>query len=39
LEVLNPTNGWGDARGAVTYLWDLERMCEAHPKATLRFCH
>ena len=36
LELLNPQNGWGDARGALTYLWDIQRMCEMHPKAILR---
>jgi hypothetical protein len=32
----NPENGWGNAEGAVTYLWDIQRMCEAHPGARLR---
>lgn len=31
----NPPNGWGNAEGAVTYLWDIQRMCEQHPDATL----
>lgn len=35
LRELNPPNGWGSAEGAVTYLWDIQRMCEAHPNATL----
>jgi hypothetical protein len=35
LRAENPENGWGDAEGAVTYLWDIQRMCEAHPKARL----
>lgn len=32
----NPDNGWGDAEGAITYLWDIQRMCERHPHGTLR---
>lgn len=32
----NPENGWGNAEGAVTYLWDIQRMCEQHPKGKLR---
>jgi hypothetical protein len=36
LREMNPENGWGDAEGAVTYLWDIQRMCEQHPRATLR---
>lgn len=39
LRELNPDNGWGNAEGAVTYLWDIQRMCEAHPKATLYVSH
>lgn len=35
LRELNPDNGWGNAEGAVTYLWDIQRMCEAHPNAYL----
>lgn len=31
----NPENGWGCAEGAVTYLWDIQRSCEAHPAARL----
>lgn len=31
----NPDNGWGNAEGAVTYLWDIQRFAEQHPKATL----
>lgn len=31
----DPSNGWGDADGAVTFLWDIQRMCERHPKARL----
>jgi hypothetical protein len=37
LQELNPDNGWGNAEGAITYLWDIQRLCEAHPAATLRF--
>lgn len=36
LRLMNPPNGWGNAEGAITYLWDIQRMCERHPKATLR---
>lgn len=36
LRAENPSNGWGDAEGAVTYLWDIQRMCEAHPQGRLR---
>ncbi len=36
LRNLEPPNGWGNVDGAITYLWDIQRMCEAHPKATLR---
>jgi post-segregation antitoxin (ccd killing protein) len=35
LREMNPSNGWGNAEGAVTYLWDIQRMCEMHPKARL----
>lgn len=35
LREMNPKNGWGDAEGAVTYLWDIQRMCEAHPDGYL----
>jgi hypothetical protein len=31
----DPPNGWGNAEGAITYLWDIQRMCEAHPHARL----
>lgn len=31
----NPSNGWGNAEGAVTFLWDAQRMCEQHPDAVL----
>lgn len=31
----NPENGWGNAEGAVTYLWDIQRFCEQHPDAKL----
>src|SRR3978361_444787 len=31
LRELNPSNGWGSTEGAITYLWDIQRMCEAHP--------
>lgn len=34
---LNPPNGWGNAEGAVTYLWDIQRMCERHPDGRLAF--
>lgn len=36
LREMNPPNGWGNAEGAITYLWDIQRMCERHPNATLR---
>jgi hypothetical protein len=36
LEPMNPKNGWGNYEGAVTYVWDMQRMCEKHPKAILR---
>lgn len=39
LRALEPDNGWGNAEGAITYLWDLQRMCEAHPKANLYVSH
>lgn len=35
LREMNPENGWGDAEGAVTYLWDIQRMCERHPNGYL----
>lgn len=35
LHEFDPDNGWGDADGAVTYLWDIQRFCEQHPNATL----
>lgn len=35
LRELNPGNGWGNAEGAVTYLWDIQRMCERHPEGRL----
>lgn len=35
LHEMDPDNGWGDADGAVTYLWDIQRMCEMHPKGRL----
>lgn len=35
LRQYEPDNGWGNAEGAITYLWDIQRMCEAIPKATL----
>ncbi len=31
----DPENGWGDADGAVTYLWDIQRACEANPRDRL----
>lgn len=36
LHALDPPNGWGDAEGAVTYLWDIQRMCEQNPDGRLR---
>lgn len=35
LRELNPENSWGDAEGAVTYLWDMQRACEQYPDGTL----
>lgn len=35
LRELAPTNGWGDAEGAITYLWDIQRMCEQMPTGKL----
>lgn len=35
LREMNPGNGWGNAEGAITYLWDIARLCEQHPDATL----
>ncbi len=35
LRALDPPNGWGCAEGAITYLWDIQRFCEAHPKCKL----
>lgn len=32
----NPLNGWGNAEGAVTYLWDIARLCDANPDHDLR---
>lgn len=34
LREMNPENGWGDAEGAITYLWDIARFCDQHPSAT-----
>ena len=31
----NPDNGWGNAEGAVTYLWDLARYCDEYPDSDL----
>lgn len=39
LREMNPGNGWGNAEGAITYLWDIQRMCEAHPNAILRISY
>lgn len=39
LREMNPPNGWGNAAGAVEYLWDIQRFCEQHPKATLYLSH
>lgn len=35
LRELNPDNGWGNAEGALTYLWDIQRSCEQEPDSTL----
>lgn len=35
LREANPKNGWGNAEGAVTYLWDIARFCDEHPHARL----
>jgi hypothetical protein len=35
LREMNPKNGWGNAEGALTYLWDVQRSCEAEPESTL----
>lgn len=35
LHEFDPGNGWGNADGAVTYLWDIQRACEQHPKGRL----
>lgn len=39
LRLLNPKNGWGDADGAITYLWDIQRACEMHPKCSLHLSY
>lgn len=31
----NPSNGWGSAEGALTYLLDIKNACEAHPIGVL----
>lgn len=36
LKKLDPPNGWGNAEGAIVFLWDILRMCEKYPKCTLR---
>lgn len=36
LREMNPPNSWGCAEGAITYLWDIQRACEAHPNSELR---
>ena len=38
MQELNPPNGWGDARGALSYLRTLLDECRAHPKAEIRVC-
>lgn len=38
-EELNPSNGWGDALGACSYLTELAEACEKHPKATIEISH
>lgn len=35
LREANPANGWGNAEGAVTFLWDIQRLCEQEPNAVL----
>ena len=35
LRAHNPSNGWGNAEGAVTYLWDIQRFCEQNPDLLL----
>jgi hypothetical protein len=34
-EAMNPSNGWGDYEGAVSYLRQLRDACAAYPKATI----
>jgi len=36
LEKLNPSNGWGNYKGALKMLENILEMCIDHPKATLR---
>src|ERR1051326_7095509 len=31
LRELNPENGWGNAEGAITFLWDIARFCDQYP--------
>jgi hypothetical protein len=35
LRELEPENRWGNAEGAITYLWDIQRFSEMHPNAFL----
>ena len=39
MQKLNPSNGWGNAEGALKYLESILKMCEKHPKAFLHFSH
>lgn len=32
-EALNPSNGWGDALGALNFLYEWTKACALHPKA------
>ncbi|MFD3777331.1 hypothetical protein [Streptomyces sp. NPDC058612] len=36
---MEPSNGWGDYEGAVSYLRSLRDACLVHPKATIRISH
>lgn len=33
MRAMNPTNGWGNAEGALSYLEAIRKVCEEHPKA------
>jgi hypothetical protein len=35
-EAMNPLNGWGDAKGAYTFLMSIYAACERHPRATVK---